>query len=755
MAYSSFIAHIGQATITYDKIQDVSFSPALLGRYSAGLGPVQEMALGAELGMSSNTLNVVLTGDIVDSGGVDGITITGGTGAVSGPGVEISQHVADATHSGYLSTEDWNSFSEAVSVAGVSSFNSRVGAVLSATNDYSEAQISFTDITTNNVTSTRHGYAPKSPADATQFLNGAAPPAFAAVKDSDLSTSDITTNNSSSTKHGFATKSPADATQFLNGAATPAYAAVKDSDLSTSDITTNNVSITKHGFMPKLPNDATLFLNGVGSYVTGGDVSSNTSSSVDGEIALFSSTTGKVIRRATQTGIAKVTSGVLSAATEGSDYLGPARISDTAFGVLWNADTLNTASKNAIYDQLHLFDTDDNGKINVLDQVAGITNTDASGIIQTPYTLDVDGTLAANSDTRIASQKAVKTYVDAAISGAGSVSDIAYASSWNGVTATAPSKNAIYDELHKIDTADDGTIVNAGTGFRIAGAATSGNYLRGDGTNFISASLDIPTATPAAGSIIFADIAAPASPAAAHLAIFGDSTDLRFHDKNAAGTIGTTVVADTGATNNFLTAISAAGVISKAQPTPTNVGLGNVTNDAQTKSAIVPNTAPSAGQILVGNAGGTAYAPVTVSGSGATISLASTGVMTISGVTTAVIRTIGATWDGAGAALTTGKATGYVSVPFAGTITGYSISADVGTCTIQTWRVATGTAVPTVSNSISTSGVQLTTGTHVRSTSVGDFTNTTVAVGDIFAFNLGTVAGGATQLTFEVEITQS
>lgn len=76
----------------------------------------------------------------------------------------------------------------------------------------------------------------------------------------------MTTANVSSTAHGFAPKSPADATQFLNGAATPAFAAVKDSDLSTSDITTNNVSTTKHGFAPKLPNDATKYLDGTGAY---------------------------------------------------------------------------------------------------------------------------------------------------------------------------------------------------------------------------------------------------------------------------------------------------------------------------------------------------------------------------------------------------------------------------------------------------------------------------------------------------------
>lgn len=129
-----------------------------------------------------------------------------------------------------------------------------------------EGDLSLTDITTANVSSTAHGLAPKSPASATQFLNGATIPAYAAVKDSDLSITDITTNNVSSSGHGFAPKSPADATQFLNGATTPAYAAVKDSDLSTSDVTTNNVSTSKHGFAPKSPNDATKYLDGTGAY---------------------------------------------------------------------------------------------------------------------------------------------------------------------------------------------------------------------------------------------------------------------------------------------------------------------------------------------------------------------------------------------------------------------------------------------------------------------------------------------------------
>ena len=87
-----------------------------------------------------------------------------------------------------------------------------------------------------------------------------------AVTESKIGLSDNTTDNVSSTKHGFAPKSAADATKFLNGATTPAYAQVKDSDLSLSDITTNNVSASNHGFVPKLPSDATKYLDGTGAF---------------------------------------------------------------------------------------------------------------------------------------------------------------------------------------------------------------------------------------------------------------------------------------------------------------------------------------------------------------------------------------------------------------------------------------------------------------------------------------------------------
>lgn len=60
-----------------------------------------------------NTFNgkqpAITTSNLSDAG-TDGITISGGLGAVIGTGTTVAQHVADTTHNGYLASADWNTF---------------------------------------------------------------------------------------------------------------------------------------------------------------------------------------------------------------------------------------------------------------------------------------------------------------------------------------------------------------------------------------------------------------------------------------------------------------------------------------------------------------------------------------------------------------------------------------------------------------------------------------------------------------------
>jgi hypothetical protein len=91
----------------------------------------------------------------------------------------------------------------------------------------------------------------------------------------------------------------------------------------------------------------------------------------------------------------------------------------------------------------------------------------------------------------------------------------------------------------------------------------------------------------------------------------------------------------------------------------------------------------------------------------------------------------------------TTASTDYLTVPFACTIQAYNLVVDTGTITVKFWKIATGTAIPTSSNSINTSGVSISTGTAIHSTTLSDFTTTTVTANDIMAMNI-TAASGPT-----------
>jgi hypothetical protein len=102
-------------------------------------------------------------------------------------------------------------------------------------------------------------------------------------------------------------------------------------------------------------------------------------------------------------------------------------------------------------------------------------------------------------------------------------------------------------------------------------------------------------------------------------------------------------------------------------------------------------------------------------------------------------RSFGAAFDGGGAELADGISSHAVVVPYSCTISAWNLTVNGGTATVKVWKKASGTAVPTVSDSINTSGVSISTGTAVHSTTVTDFTSTAVSANDMVIVNLTAV----------------
>ena len=100
------------------------------------------------------------------------------------------------------------------------------------------------------------------------------------------------------------------------------------------------------GSLPDQTGNSGKFLTTDGSAASWATVSGSgdvvgPASSVDSELVLFNSTTGKLIKRASLTGLVKATSGVASAATAGTDYVAPGGALGTpSSGTLTNATGL-------------------------------------------------------------------------------------------------------------------------------------------------------------------------------------------------------------------------------------------------------------------------------------------------------------------------------------------------------------------------------------------------------------------------------
>ena len=165
---------------------------------------------------------------------------------------------------------------------------------------------------------------------------------------------------------------------------------------------------------------------------------------------------------------------------------------------------------------------------------------------------------------------------------------------------------------------------------------TSPLTTKGDVYGFSTVAARVPVG--ADGTVLTADSTQP--------------TGLKYAATSGTGTVTTVSVATAnGFSGTVANATTTPAITVQTSVTGIPVGNGtafsasNVTNNAQTKAAIVPNTAPSSGQILVGNAGGTAYAPQTASGD---LTIDSSGAHTLATVNSNVGTFNGTTANGKG-----------------------------------------------------------------------------------------------------------
>jgi hypothetical protein len=246
-----------------------------------------------------------------------------------------------------------------------------------------------------------------------------------------------------------------------------------------------------------------------------------------------------------------------------------------------------------------------------------VTNLNAA-LTGGPVITNTGGTVTSNAivlgngttDTKVATGLTTDGVSELNLGVAGaSVGEVNFFNATSGSIALEPPTGALGTVTVTLPSTT-GTLLTGNQTITLSGDVT------GSGTTAITTALgNIPTATPAAGSILNTNIAAPGTPAAGKTSTYVDSTDKRFHDKNDAGTIGTTVVSNTGSANNFVTGISTAGVVSTAQPAFSNLSgsataaqmpafTGDVTTSAgSTVTALgnIPSGTTAAGSVLATN----------------------------------------------------------------------------------------------------------------------------------------------------------
>lgn len=123
------------------------------------------------------------------------------------------------------------------------------------------------------------------------------------------------------------------------------------------------------------------------------------------------------------------------------------------------------------------------------------------------------------------------------------------------------------------------------------------------------------------------------------------------------------------------------------------------------------------------------------------------------------VRSVGAVFNGGGTALTSGTTVGSSllyspPLPNGGTVSAWTVTVDTGTAGCRVWRIAAGTAVPVVGNTLNGGDLAIASGTNLRSTNMTNFTGgtaPTLAAGDVLAFQLNAVSGSPTYVAVSLQ----